>query len=197
MSEHRTARRERRTRETDIDLDLDLDGSGQCQAQTGVGFFDHMLTAMARHGLLDLRLRCQGDLEVDPHHTVEDVGICLGQAVDQALGDRAGLVRFGHSYVAMDEALARVVVDLSGRPCLHLEAEFRQERVGDFPSGLVREFFRAVAQQGRMTLHVDLLRGVDAHHGIEAVFKAFGRALEQASRRSERVRGIPSTKGSL
>ena len=197
MTDRRTARRERRTRETDIELELDLDGSGECQVQTGVGFFDHMLTAMTRHGLLDLRLRCQGDLDVDPHHTVEDVGICLGQAVDQALGDKAGLVRFGHSYVAMDEALARVVVDLSGRPCLHLEAEFRQERVGDFPAALVREFFRAVADNGRMTLHVDLLRGVDAHHGIEAVFKAFGRALEQASRRNERVRGIPSTKGTL
>jgi imidazoleglycerol-phosphate dehydratase len=197
MSDRRTARRERRTRETDIELELDLDGCGECQVQTGVGFFDHMLTAFTRHGLFDLRLRCQGDLEVDPHHTVEDVGICLGQAIDQALGDKAGLVRFGHSYVAMDEALARAVVDLSGRPYCVLEADFRQDQVGPFPSALVREFLRAVADHGRLTLHVDLLRAADAHHGIEAVFKAFGRALEQASRRSDRVRGVPSTKGTL
>ena len=197
MSDERTAAIERRTSETDIELKLCLDGSGRAQVETGIGFFDHMLTAFARHGLCDLDLRCKGDLEVDAHHTVEDVGICLGQALDKALGDKRGIVRFGHSYVPMDDALARAVVDLSGRPYLVVQASFGEESVGAFPTALVREFFRAVADQGRMNLHIDLLRGTDAHHGIEAIFKAFGRALDQASLRSERVEGIPSTKGSL
>ena len=197
MNDRPSARIERRTAETDIELELGLDGSGESEVATGVGFFDHMLNALARHGLFDLRVKCAGDLEVDPHHTVEDVGICLGQAVDQALGDKAGLQRFGHSYVPMDDALARVVVDLSGRSYLVLQAAFDAERVGDFPVALVREFFRAVADHGRLNLHIDLLRGTDAHHSIEAIFKAFGRALDQASQRSGRVEGIPSTKGSL
>ena len=197
MNDRPSARIERRTAETDIELELGLDGSGESEVATGVGFFDHMLNALARHGLFDLRVKCAGDLEVDPHHTVEDVGICLGQAVDQALGDKAGLQRFGHSYVPMDDALARVVVDLSGRSYLALQAAFDAERVGGFPAALVREFFRAVADHGRLNLHIDLLRGADAHHSIEAIFKAFGRALDQASQRSGRVEGIPSTKGSL
>lgn len=197
MSEKRTAQVQRQTTETNITLRLCLDGSGQAQVETGIGFFDHMLTAFARHGLCDLEIRCQGDLQVDGHHTVEDVGICLGEAIDQALGAKDGIVRFGHSHVPMDDALARVVVDLSGRAYLVLQADFSEERVGEFPVALVREFCRAVADRGRMNLHIDLLRGTDAHHGIEAIFKAFGRALDQASLRSERVGGVPSTKGSL
>lgn len=197
MSDQREARIKRKTVETDIDLVLCIDGGGESRVSTGVGFFNHMLTAFARHGLFDLEVACQGDLEVDPHHTVEDVGICLGQALHRSLGDKAGLRRFGHSYVPMDEALARAVVDLSGRSCMVLEAGFREERVGDFPTVLTREFMRAVADHGRLNLHLDLLRGSDAHHGIEALFKAFGRALDQASQRDGRVAGIPSTKGSL
>ncbi len=197
MSEKRTAQVQRQTTETDIDLRLCLDGSGQAQVETGIGFFDHMLTAFARHGLCDLEIRCLGDLQVDAHHTVEDVGICLGEAINQALGSKEGIVRFGHSYVPMDDALARAVVDLSGRAYLELQANFSEERVGEFPAALVREFCRAVADRGRMNLHIDLLRGTDAHHGIEAIFKAFGRALDQASLLSERVGGVPSTKGSL
>ena len=197
MSDRRSARIQRRTSETDIELELCLDGSGDAAVSSGIGFFDHMLTAFARHGLFDLEVRCKGDLEVDAHHTVEDVGICLGQAVDQALGDKAGLRRFGHSYVPMDDALARVAIDLSGRSYLVLQAAFGEERVGNFPTVLVREFLRAVADQGRMNLHADLLRGTDSHHSIEALFKACGRALDQASQRDERIAGIPSTKGSL
>lgn len=197
MSDRREARIQRKTAETDIDLALCIDGAGESRVSTGVGFFDHMLRAFARHGLFDLEVACQGDLEVDPHHTVEDVGICLGQALHRSLGDKAGLRRFGHSYVPMDEALARAAVDLSGRSCMVLEAGFKEERVGDFPTVLTREFMRAVADHGRLNLHLDLIRGSDAHHGIEALFKAFGRALDQASQRDGRVAGIPSTKGSL
>jgi len=198
MSEDaRSARIERRTTETQIELTLCLDGNGQCTAETGIGFFDHMLNAFARHGLFDLQIRCQGDLHVDAHHTVEDIGICLGQAINQALGDKAGIVRYGHSYVPMDEALARAAVDLSGRAYLVLEAAFNDELVGELPVALVREFFYAVADQGRMNLHLDLLRGQNDHHGIEALFKAFGRALDMASGKSARVQGIPSTKGAL
>jgi imidazoleglycerol-phosphate dehydratase len=196
-NDRRTARIQRRTAETEIDLELCLDGSGQARVGTGIGFFDHLLTAFARHGLFDLVVHCQGDLHVDPHHTVEDIGICLGQAIARAAGDKSGIQRFGHSYVPMDEALARAVVDLSGRSFLALEATFRDLQVGGFPVSLVREFFRAAADQGRMTLHLDLLRGDNDHHGIEALFKAFGRALDQASLRSGRVAGIPSTKGAL
>ena len=198
MSEDaRSARIERRTTETQIELTLCLDGNGQCTAETGIGFFDHMLTAFARHGLFDLQIRCQGDLHVDAHHTVEDIGICLGQAINQALGDKAGIVRYGHSYVPMDEALARAAVDLSGRAYLVSEAAFNDELVGELPVALVREFFYAVADQGRMNLHLDLLRGQNDHHGIEALFKAFARALDMASGKSARVQGIPSTKGAL
>ena len=195
--EKRSARIERRTTETQIDLELCLDGGGECRVETGIGFFDHMLNAFARHGLFDLVIQCQGDLEVDAHHTVEDVGICLGQAIDQALGDKVGIQRYGHSYVPMDEALARAAIDLSGRAYLVLRAAFNDERVGELPVALVREFFYAVADQGRMNLHLDLLRGQNDHHGIEALFKAFARALDMASQKSDRVQGIPSTKGAL
>ena len=195
--EKRSARIERRTTETQIDLELCLDGGGECRVETGIGFFDHMLNAFARHGLFDLVIQCQGDLDVDAHHTVEDVGICLGQAIDQALGDKVGIQRYGHSYVPMDEALARTAIDLSGRAYLVLRAAFNDERVGELPVALVREFFYAVADQGRMNLHLDLLRGQNDHHGIEALFKAFARALDMASQKSDRVQGIPSTKGAL
>ena len=195
--EKRSARIERRTTETQIDLELCLDGGGECRVETGIGFFDHMLNAFARHGLFDLVIECQGDLEVDAHHTVEDVGICLGQAIDQALGDKVGIQRYGHSYVPMDEALARAAIDLSGRAYLVMRAAFSSEQVGELPVALVREFFYAVADQGRMNLHLDLLRGQNDHHGIEALFKAFARALDMASQKSDRVQGIPSTKGAL
>ena len=197
MPDPRTARIQRRTAETDIDLALTLDGSGACLAETGVGFFDHMLSAFARHGGFDLRVACQGDLKVDAHHTVEDVGICLGQALALALGDKAGIQRFGHSYVPMDEALARAVIDLSGRPYLVLQAAFHGPQVGGLPVGLVREFMRALADQARMNLHLDLLRSSDDHHSIEALFKACGRALAQAVALRPGEQGVPSTKGVL
>ena len=196
-SNQRSASVRRETSETAIQLDLNLDGSGQGDSQTGIGFFDHMLAAFSRHGLFDLRVRCDGDLEVDAHHTVEDVGICLGKAIEDALGDKAGIERFGSSYVPMDEALARAVVDLSGRPYLAMNAVFQDTQVGELPVTLVREFFRAVADHGRVTLHLDLLRCTNDHHGIEAIFKACSRSLDTATRRSDRVQGIPSTKGSL
>jgi imidazoleglycerol-phosphate dehydratase len=193
----RSARIARTTSETDIELELVVDGSGTSDINTGIGFFDHMLTAFARHGCFDLQLRCKGDLQVDQHHTVEDVGICLGQAVDKALGSKEGITRFGHAYVPMDDALARVVIDLSGRSYLILEPSFDEAAVGEFPVGLVVEFFRAVADHGNANIHIDLLRVTNNHHGIEAVFKAFGRALDSASLHSPRVQGVPSTKGSL
>ena len=193
----RTAQIQRRTSETEIDLEFCLDGSGEAQVDTGVGFFDHMLTAFARHGLFDLKVHCKGDLEVDAHHTVEDVGICLGQAIERALGDKAGIQRFGHSYVPMDEALARAAIDLSGRSYLVIEADLREIQVGEFPVALAPEFFRALADNAKMNLHVDLLRGSNDHHGIEAMFKAFARALDLASQRSGRSKEIPSTKGTL
>ena len=197
MSGERRASIQRQTTETRIELELCLDGSGATEVSTGIGFFDHMLAAFSRHGLFDLRLTCEGDLEVDQHHTVEDVGICLGQALHQGLGDKAGIQRFGHSYVPMDEALARAVVDLSGRSYLVFTPAFQDASVGDLPLALVPEFFRAVVDHGRLNLHIDLLRAVNDHHGVEAVFKAFGRALDQASMRLDRVVGIPSTKGQL
>ena len=197
MGDTRQARIQRRTTETDIDLTFVVDGAGASSINTGVGFFDHMLTAFSRHGLFDLTLSCKGDLEVDAHHTVEDVGICLGQAVAEALGDKAGIERFGSAYVPMDEALARAVIDLSGRSCLVMQAAFRDETVGGLAVALVPEFFRALADNGRMNVHVDLLRGTNDHHSIEAIFKATGRALDAATGRSGRVRGVPSTKGTL
>ena len=180
-----------------MDLDLVLDGSGACRAETGIGFFDHMLAAFARHALFDLSATCRGDLQVDAHHTVEDLGICVGQAVAECLGHKAGIARFGHSYVTMDEALARAVVDLSGRPYLSYNVSLDEEVIGTFPTSLCLEFFRALADHGRMNLHIDLLRGTNAHHGVEAVFKAVARALRQAAQPDPRVGGIPSTKGAL
>ncbi|MGA1199722.1 MAG: imidazoleglycerol-phosphate dehydratase HisB, partial [Candidatus Latescibacterota bacterium] len=178
-------------------LTLSLDGSGTCQVDTGIGFFDHMLTALAKHGLFDLKVTCKGDLEVDAHHTVEDVGICIGQALEKALGDKKGITRFGSAYVPMDEALARAVIDLSGRGHLVYEATFTEEMIGTFPTSLGMEFFTALSQNGRFNLHIDLIRASNAHHGMEAIFKAVARALRQAVSQDPRVTGVPSTKGSL
>ncbi|MSS70601.1 MAG: imidazoleglycerol-phosphate dehydratase HisB [Candidatus Latescibacteria bacterium] len=193
----RSATIHRKTSETDVTLSLTLDGTGVYRVQTGVGFFDHMLSAFARHGLFDLEVACKGDLHVDAHHTVEDVGICLGQALGQALGDKAGITRFGSSYVPMDEALARVAVDLSGRAYLVCNASFAEERIGDFPAALTQEFFRALSDNARANVHLDLIRCGNAHHGVEALFKALGRALSQACAIDPRIQGPLSTKGSL
>ena len=193
----RTAHIQRETSETAIDLSLTLDGQGDSNIQTGIGFFDHMLTALARHALLDLDITCKGDLEIDAHHTVEDVGICLGRALADALGPKTGIARFGSAYVPMDEALARAVVDLSGRACIIYRATFAEERIGAFPTALGLEFFTAFAHNARLTLHIDLLRCTNAHHGMEAIFKAVARALRQAIALDHRISGIPSTKGSL
>jgi imidazoleglycerol-phosphate dehydratase len=193
----RTATVDRKTGETDISLTLSLDGSGVPDIRTGIPFFDHMLTLFARHGLFDLTVLAKGDIEVDYHHTVEDVGITLGQALAKALGDKAGIRRYGSAYVPMDEALARIVVDCSGRPFLAYEAPRGVEAIGMFPFQLVEEFLRALAVQAGLTLHVSILAGRDAHHMAEAIFKALARALDVAVSRDERVKGIPSTKGVL
>lgn len=193
----RQARIERRTRETQITLALRLDGSGRCRAATGVGFLDHMLASLATHARFDLELRCRGDLQVDAHHSVEDVGIALGQALKQALGDKSGIVRFGHAYCPLDEALTRAVVDLSGRPWLHFGVTFKAQRIGELPTELVEDFFWALVDHGRFNLHLDALRGRNSHHVAETVFKATARALAMAVARDPRVAGVPSTKGSL
>lgn len=193
----RTATVERRTGETHIRLSLSLDGGGTSDVRTGIPFFDHMLTLFSRHGLFDLTVAATGDIEVDYHHTVEDTGIALGQALAQALGDKSGIRRYGHAYVPMDEALVRAVVDCSGRPFLAYEAPRGVEAIGLFPFQLVEEFLRAVAVNAGLTLHVTVLAGRDAHHMAEGVFKALGRAIEAAVAIDGRVRGIPSTKGVL
>ncbi|MDZ7749092.1 MAG: imidazoleglycerol-phosphate dehydratase HisB [Halofilum sp. (in: g-proteobacteria)] len=194
----RTAEIRRDTNETKIRIALDLDGSGRAEIGTGVGFFDHMLEQVARHGLVDLTVEAAGDLAVDAHHTVEDVGIVLGQAVDAALGERRGIARYGHAYVPLDEALSRVVLDFSGRPGLVFAAAFPRPRVGEFDVELVREFFQGFVNHAQCTLHVDNLRGDNVHHIIETLFKAFGRALRAAAGVDERLGGAtPSTKGRL
>jgi imidazoleglycerol-phosphate dehydratase len=197
MAGARRARIERKTRETDVALTLNLDGEGRARVRTGIGFLDHMLVSLAAHARFDLDVRCRGDLHVDAHHSVEDVGIALGQALKQALGDKKGLARFGHAYVPLDEALARAVVDLSGRPWLHFGAQFRAQRIGDLPTELLEDFFRAFVDHGRFDLHLDLVRGRNAHHIAEALFKATARALSTAVALDPRVKGVPSTKGSL
>lgn len=193
----REARIERRTAETNIVLAINLDGEGKAEVDTGIGFFDHMLTHLARHGLFDLKVSAKGDLHIDPHHTVEDVGICLGKAFLQALGEPKGIARYGHAVVPMDEALAEAAVDCSGRPFLVFDASFPAERVGAFDTELAEEFWRAVAVNGRLTLHIVLRAGKNAHHGIEAIFKAAARALRQAVTHDPRVAGVPSTKGMI
>jgi imidazoleglycerol-phosphate dehydratase len=188
---------ERKTRETDIRLRLDLDGEGKSKVSTGIGFFDHMLTAFATHGRFDVDLRCKGDLHVDAHHSVEDVGIAIGQAVREALGDKKGIVRFGHAYVPLDEALSRCVIDLSGRPYLHYDVTFKSRQIGTMPTELFEDFFWALADHGRMNIHLEAIRGRNAHHIAETLFKSASRALSMAVARDPRVKGIPSTKGSL
>ncbi len=190
--------KERKTNETEISVSLELYGSGKAKIDTGVPFLDHMLDQIARHGLMDLSIKCDGDNEIDDHHTVEDVGITIGQAFLDAVGDKKGLTRYGHAYVPLDEALSRVVVDLSGRPGLDLGVEFTRDRVGSFDLDLIREFFQGFVNHALVTLHIDNLKGVNSHHQAETVFKAFGRALRMAVTPDERQANIiPSTKGSL
>ena len=197
MTRVRRAVVRRKTRETDISLTLALDGSGRSRIATGIGFLDHMLAALATHGRFDLDVRCKGDLHVDAHHSVEDVGICLGDALKQALGDKAGIVRFGHAYVPLDEALSRCVVDLSGRPFLLYDVTFRAKQLGTMSTELFEDFFWALADHGRLNVHLDLVRGRNAHHIAETLFKSFARALSMAVARDPRVKAVPSTKGSL
>ena len=191
----RTSQIHRTTGETDVQLTLDLDGSGEGTRETGVGFFDHLLDALARHGGLDLDVLAQGDLQTGTHHTVEDTGIVLGQALDEALGDRAGIRRFGHAVLPMDEARAACAIDLSGRPYTSFDAGFPAERVGDFDTDLAEEFFRAVANGAKLTLHLSVEAGTNTHHMVEVTFKAFARALRQSVELEGS--GVPSTKGLL
>jgi imidazoleglycerol-phosphate dehydratase len=193
----RTAEIIRKTRETDIRLTLDLDGRGRAEVATGVGFLDHMLELYARHSLMDLSVSCAGDLHVDAHHSTEDVGICLGQAIDRALGDRAGIRRYGHAILPMDETLVTCAVDLGGRPFWVWQAPMPAPRIGDFDSELVADFWQAVCTQGRMNLHVLLHYGRNTHHISEAIFKGLARSLRSASERDPRSDGVPSTKGTL
>jgi imidazoleglycerol-phosphate dehydratase len=194
----RTAEINRKTRETSIRVKLDLDGTGQSRVKTGIGFFDHMLEAFARHGLMDLEVEATGDLQVDGHHTVEDTGIVLGQAIAQALGNRTGIRRYADATVPLDEALVRVVIDVSGRPFLDYHVELAKwQMLGEYDVFLTPEFFRALVLNAGLTAHLDLLRGDNPHHIVEATFKAFARALEQAVRLDARVTGVPSTKGVL
>jgi len=187
----------RETRETKIRVELDLDGTGRAELNTGIAFLDHMLDQVARHGMIDLLVDCVGDRHIDDHHSVEDIGITVGQALAQAWGDKAGVRRYGHAYVPLDEALARVVVDLSGRPGLEWFVEFSRARIGSFDVDLFREFFQGLVNHAQITLHVDSLRGRNSHHVAETIFKAFGRALRMAVEPDPRASGIPSTKGSL
>jgi imidazoleglycerol-phosphate dehydratase len=191
----RTASKSRKTKETDIQVNLNLDGNGQCNVGTGIPFFDHMLAQIARHGHFDLEVIAKGDLEIDGHHTVEDVGLVLGEALREALGDRRGISRFGHAYIPLDEALTRVVIDLSGRPYLVYKVEFKTARVGDLQTELVEEFLKAFVQEGRFNLHVENLYGRNQHHIAETIFKATARALHLATRVEHAE--IPSTKGVL
>jgi imidazoleglycerol-phosphate dehydratase len=194
----RTATVNRRTGETDMSLTFTIDGVGQAEVATGIGFLDHMLSLFARHGLFDITVSAKGDLQVDEHHTAEDVCICLGQALDQALGERRGIVRMAHSYVPMDEALGFVAVDLGGRPYTVFEADFVTPRIGQLGTDLIGHLFESIAVHGRLNMHARILYGRNDHHKVEALFKAFGRALDTATRIDERLAGaVPSTKGKL
>lgn len=194
----RVANVERRTLETAIAVQLKLDGSGVGNFKTGVPFLEHMLDQIARHGLFDLNVECDGDIHIDDHHSVEDIGITLGDAFASALDDRKGITRYGHAYVPLDESLSRVVIDFSGRPGLHYHADFTRDRVGNFDVDLASEFFQGFANHARATIHMDVIRGTNDHHKIETLFKAFGRALRMACSIDERAAGsMPSTKGSL
>ena len=197
-TEQRIAEVQRDTKETQIRVRVNIDGTGQAQLATGIGFFDHMLDQIARHGLIDLEIEAKGDLHIDGHHTVEDVGITLGMAVAKAVGDKKGLTRYGHSYVPLDEALSRVVVDFSGRPGLEMAVDFKSGMVGAFDTQLAYEFFQGFSNHALVSLHIDNLKGHNAHHQCETIFKAFGRALRMAMTLDPRSAGvIPSTKGSL
>lgn len=193
----RSATIDRKTNETNIQASVNLDGSGESKISTGIGFFDHMLTHLAKHGLFDIEVSADGDLEIDGHHTVEDIGICLGQAFLKAIGSPEGLTRFGHAVLPMDDCLAEVSVDFSGRPYLVYRASVPKTRVGDFDTELAEEFFRAFAMNSRITLHVELRYGANAHHAIEIMFKTFAKALSRALALDDRVKGVPSTKGVL
>jgi len=194
----RTATIERNTLETQIQVTVNLDGTGQSEFKTGVPFFEHMLDQIARHGMIDLTINANGDNHIDDHHTVEDVGIALGQAITKAVGDKKGITRYGHAYVPLDEALSRVVIDLSGRPGLEFNCDFTREQIGSFETQLVLEFFQGFVNHANASLHIDNLRGYNAHHQAETIFKAFGRALRMALTADARMAGIlPSTKGML
>src|SRR5437016_132095 len=194
----RSATADRKTTETQIALSVDVDGRGRAGLATGIPFFDHMLEQLARHGMLDLDIRAKGDLQVDAHHTVEDVGITLGQAVAKAVGDKKGIRRYGHAYVPLDEALSRVVIDFSGRPGLHMDVKFTAGSIGQLDTQLVYEFFQGFVNHAGVTMHIDNLKGFNAHHQCETIFKAFARALRFALEHDERMAGvIPSTKGAL
>jgi len=198
MTAQRTATVQRDTKETQIRVSVNLDGTGVSKLETGIGFFDHMLDQIARHGLIDLDIHAVGDLHIDGHHTVEDVGITLGQAVAQAIGDKKGLTRYGHAYVPLDEALSRVVIDFSGRPGLHMDVDFKAGMIGAFDTQLAFEFFQGFSNHAGVSLHIDNLKGHNAHHQAETIFKAFGRALRMGMTLDPRSLGvIPSTKGSL
>ena len=198
MTSDRIAEVQRDTKETQIRVRVNLDGTGQAKLATGIGFFDHMLDQIARHGLIDLDIEAQGDLHIDGHHTVEDVGITLGMAVAKAVGDKKGLTRYGHAYVPLDEALSRVVVDFSGRPGLEMGVEFKASMIGAFDTQLAFEFFQGFSNHALVSLHIDNLKGHNAHHQCETIFKAFGRALRMAMTLDPRSAGvIPSTKGTL
>jgi imidazoleglycerol-phosphate dehydratase len=186
----------RKTSETDIELSFNIDGSGKTDLNTGVPFLDHMLDLFGVHGFFDLKIKAEGDIEIDDHHTVEDIGICLGQAIALALEDKGGIARYGSCYLPMDEALARVVLDISNRPFLHYEAEVAEQKLGTFDTMLAKEFFRAVCQHGGLTLHIDLLHGENGHHIIEAIFKGFGRVLNSATEKLA-IQGTLSSKGCL
>jgi len=193
----RIAQVTRNTRETQIEVKLNLDGTGKCSFDTGVPFLEHMLEQIARHGVIDLEVSAKGDLHIDDHHTVEDIGITIGQAVSQALGDKSGISRYGHAYVPLDEALSRVVVDFSGRPLLVKHVSYPDRNIGTFSTALVHEFFQGFCNHASATLHMDSLRGENSHHIVETLFKAFGRAVRNAVARDSRMTGIPSTKGVL
>jgi len=198
MQDARTANLERNTLETQIKLRINLDGTGIANLNTGVPFFEHMLDQIARHGMIDLDIQAQGDTHIDDHHTVEDIGITLGQALKAAVGDKKGITRYGHAYVPLDEALSRVVIDLSGRPGLVFQADFTRANIGRFDTELVYEFFQGFVNHAQVTLHIDCLRGHNAHHQVETIFKAFGRALRMALTADARMGDqLPSTKGAL
>lgn len=193
----RQATIERKTTETEISVRLNIDGTGESRVETGVGFFDHMLTLFARHGLFDLEVKARGDLEVDGHHTVEDVGICLGEAFSQALGDKRGITRYGFFILPMDEALATISVDISGRPYLAYNVDLSAQAIGGFDADLTHEFFQAFVSNAGVTLHVRLQAGTNPHHIVEAIFKGFGRTLDAATTVDPRITGVPSTKGMI